>query len=99
MVVAAFVVKTKVVLFVTDNTVPITTFKAVLMMFPTRISVVKSVPEPVTVAVATEVVMVPVLKVLGHAVALQLPVARLVTAAAFRLVAVSIKISTPNVIR
>jgi hypothetical protein len=70
---AALAVKVNVVLLVMDKTVPMTTLPAVFMIFPTLISVRNDEPTPVTVGERVEVVMVPVLAVLGQAVALQFP--------------------------
>jgi hypothetical protein len=70
----ALPVRINVVLLVIDRTVPITTLPAVFMMFPTLISLRNNDPRPVTVVEARDVVMVPVLAVLGQAVALQFPV-------------------------
>lgn len=61
--------------------VPITTFEVFFNMFPTLNSVVKEVLLPKTVLLAVLAVIVPVLPVLGHAVALQFPVPAEVTAA------------------
>src|ERR1700680_4634434 len=71
---AALAVRVNVVLLVMDKTVPITTLPAVFMMFPTLISVRNDEPTPVTVGERMDVVIVPVLAVLGQALALQLPV-------------------------
>jgi hypothetical protein len=72
---AALPVRINVVLLVTDRTVPMTTLPAVFMRFPTLISARNNEPPaPVTVAEAFDVVIVPVLAVLGQAVALQFPV-------------------------
>src|ERR1700726_5186895 len=71
---AALAVKVNIVLLVMDKTVPITTLPAVFLMFPTLTSGRKDDPTPVTVAERVVVVIVPVLAVLGHAVALQFPV-------------------------
>jgi hypothetical protein len=56
-----------------EATVPIVVFPEVLIIFPTLISVVKEVPEPVTFEDDVKVVIEPVRVVFGHAVALQLP--------------------------
>ena len=78
----AFATKVNTVLLVIDKTVPITTFPAVFIILPTLICVVNVVPEPVIVADATDVEMVPVRAVLGHALALQFPVATEIMVAA-----------------
>jgi hypothetical protein len=64
--------------------VPITMLPVVFRIFPTLNSVRKAVPFPVTLTEEADAAMVPVLLVLGQAVALQLPDAALVTLAAFR---------------
>lgn len=79
---AAFAVSVIDVLLFTERTVPMTTFPTVLMMLPTLTCVRKEVPTPVTLGEALDVVICPVRVVLGHAVALQLPVAAAVIVAA-----------------
>lgn len=87
---AATAVKTSVVLFVIEATVPIVTFAVVLIILPTLISVKKSVPTPFIVVEAVDVVIVPVLLVFGQAVATQVPDPTLVITAAFE-IAVMVK--------
>ena len=83
---AALAASVKEVLLVMDKTVPMTTLPVVLIIFPTLISVRKAVPVPVIVVEALEVVIVPVLAVLGQAVALQLPEVMEITVAPITLV-------------
>jgi hypothetical protein len=56
-----------------EATVPIEVFPEVLIIFPTLISVVNEVPEPVTFEDDVNVVIEPVRVVFGHAAALQFP--------------------------
>jgi len=81
-VLAALPVRVIDVLLFTVSTVPMATLPVVFRIFPTDSCVVKEVPEPVTDVDPVEVVMVPERSVLGHAVALQLPVATEVIVAA-----------------
>jgi hypothetical protein len=64
-----------------EATVPIVAFPEVLIIFPTLISVVKEVPEPVTFKDDVRVVIEPVRVVFGQAVALQFPEDAFVTLA------------------
>jgi hypothetical protein len=70
------------VLSVIEATVPIVVPPVVFITFPILISLKNKVFVPVMLNDAVEEMIVPVLNVLGHAVALQLPVVRLVTVAA-----------------